>query len=990
MGKVTKLCLSQREVLACGDGETILIRYTTTLAPDGTEIETATFHDPATGAPIAAPAVISKDCVEGAPLCYEAATWQPWVDNHSNPDRPVGAVVYPQFDHDIEVCWSDGSVTASSWTAPGAGQWGPLNDLIAATIQGMCPGQTWIGPSGDTGDNNPRGDDGDPSTPYGAYAHGVDVCPGEKIPVKATAVRKRAGRADVTIPMAVGVIETKETVWFCKSCGEAGEWQDGDGNPIEEPACVFPCGTVPDIPVKAEPACTVETIGPFCDIVQQEDEDGIPIDPTQDDIVQPDVFLAVITCDGNQTFDPYIIPGDPSEPESYEVQGYLGDCDSLEPFVVEPPCNDDCDFLPVSYQLHHAGQDNNGVPSIPVRFSESYDIEVTQANGNVTVISIPATAGWTQQIDAWVAAYTVALPNCTFSTRLRNPNTGQGGFNIPGPAADADLPSMFWRYMAQECCDPGELIVKAEIVACSDPTRVGGLFGVEATSSECIHGYVCLSCAGAQYYDSEMNPIDAGSIPKCVGNCVAEAAIDCAVIECEDPCINGSTYINGRPPAGNSWTWGPYSGSNLNEFEAALSAAGYNVIQIGEKHQICPPFGAFGEDPDALLTNAVGTGQVPVEPNIDPDFVADDPTCAVQTVGKNDDRRDGLLDSLLEKFCEPECQYLTLCDEAGDPWLVCIDPAGTQVITGLDGTEPSCELQSVICGNIPASYYGVDVTRHQIGGVWVDVPADWATLSEGDRIAYLEDAIGATPISGGIGGEVCYAGADNPTTVNGFCAGRFCALTGWVKRLTEVCTGPEGELTICEDLDFDVVVGEPSCSSVAGTVYPVSTYESGLLVSTVWLDGDNNVVLDLGVLTAGECADTTIEDLLQELIDCLCKCDEEEDELPPECATECDVGKAGLDVTSPSAGTVTHTGDWGGVANAPIPANGWVITAITVTDSAGTVHPLGVAAGSTATGLAAGQTQSVNITGHLISEEAGAPCTCIVTDRPISANVQVL
>jgi len=132
-------------------------------------------------------------------------------------------------------------------------------------------------------------------------------------------------------------------------------------------------------------------------------------------------------------------------------------------------------------------------------------------------------------------------------------------------------------------------------------------------------------------------------------------------VYCEDPHANGSTYINGRPPASNPWSWGPYSATNLNDFESALTAAGYTVIRFGEKHQICPPFGAFGEDPSAALSNGITDDLIPpVEPNIDPAFVAIN-RCAALTVGKNDDRRDNLLSQM--KSCLTELLELFQCPE---------------------------------------------------------------------------------------------------------------------------------------------------------------------------------------------------------------------------------------------------------------------------------------------------------------------------------------
>lgn len=154
---------------------------------------------------------------------------------------------------------------------------------------------------------------------------------------------------------------------------------------------------------------------------------------------------------------------------------------------------------------------------------------------------------------------------------------------------------------------------------------------------------------------------------------------------CEDPCVNGSTYIFGRPPAGEPWSWGPYSGENLVEFEAELTAAGYNVTQIGEKHQICPPFGYFGEDPDALVINAVGESEATVEPNIDPKFVPDN-KCALVTTGKNDDRRDSLLGQLAEVVSDCECASGSA---SGEVAYQIADDAATEQSYGIGDVDAS-------------------------------------------------------------------------------------------------------------------------------------------------------------------------------------------------------------------------------------------------------------------------------------------------------------
>lgn len=148
------------------------------------------------------------------------------------------------------------------------------------------------------------------------------------------------------------------------------------------------------------------------------------------------------------------------------------------------------------------------------------------------------------------------------------------------------------------------------------------------------------------------------------GEIVPEPPKECdtpSIVVCADPCAEGSTYIFGRPPASQPWAWGPYSGDNLSDFEDSLAAGGYNVLQVNEKHQICPPFGAFGEDPSAELLVNGSPSSVTIEANIDPDFVPED-LCAEVTTGCNDDRRDNLLTSIDDTLDS----LLADCAEAGD------------------------------------------------------------------------------------------------------------------------------------------------------------------------------------------------------------------------------------------------------------------------------------------------------------------------------------
>lgn len=72
--------------------------------------------------------------------------------------------------------------------------------------------------------------------------------------------------------------------------------------------------------------CTSKDYGPLCDIIEVLDD---PEDPASDStltVIQSDVYLS-IDCN-NESFI-FTIDED-GNAEEYELQGYLGDCDTLE------------------------------------------------------------------------------------------------------------------------------------------------------------------------------------------------------------------------------------------------------------------------------------------------------------------------------------------------------------------------------------------------------------------------------------------------------------------------------------------------------------------------------------------------------------------------------------------------------------------------------------------------------------------------------------
>ena len=230
--------------------------------------------------------------------------------------------------------------------------------------------------------------------------------------------------------------------------------------------------------------------------------------------------------------------------------------------------------------------------------------------------------------------------------------------------------------------------------------------GAAATYSDCITGEPLDVTGWAPCPPGYQAPATGdAACASCLDEPEPEDPYLCTLTNCPDLCVNGSTYINGRPPASNPWSWGPYAADNLNDFEAALEAAGYTVTRFGEKHQICPPFGAFGEDPDAPLSNGItDDGQPVVEPNIDPDFVAAG-DCAIHTLGCNDDRRDDLLEDILEELQEEPPAQLDV--EHGEPFCnEALDVYEFDVTVYTDGIQT---LQYNVITDVPCAEEAPDI-----------------------------------------------------------------------------------------------------------------------------------------------------------------------------------------------------------------------------------------------------------------------------------------
>ena len=587
----------------------------------------------------------------------------------------------------IEFTNSDGSTTAIVDNGPYAGwsqqitDWAALLDAAyAGTYDPRCT-------SGCGGLLPPPTDA--PAQPgiVARYVNGTH-CPTDLvIPVGAEVVgSSNPSRIGRKLPLYV-ITTPEKRGYRCVTCdGGYGplKFEDGTDVPAADlPVCVFSCAeTIPEPPLAA---CTFETIGPLCDITFSADPDS------PDDIVNSsDVYLSVQNCKGSQETVALELVDGVLEP--YEQIGSLVDCDNLEPPMAEPPpCPAGAVFEQVELQKRGQILDNSNWVDAPLphlQNGQNYEITFTLADGT----TIPVQLGPDPYFNSFMSLVPAALgctvrPVCANHTASTCKPAHVAPLTEYGLApAQSELWATGWFIECDmRCTSP---IVRAEITAANDPAWVGAYRDdIGAYPGPVTTAFRAVTCDGVFWKDCDGNDILAPASACCVSPPATAAEPDCTHTECADDCANGSTYVNGRPPAGQPWSWGPYSGANIVEFEAALEAAGYNVLQFGEKHQICPPFGAFGEDPDAELTNALLTFVPPVEPNIDPNY---EPTteCAVRTLGCNDDRRDDLLsniDDTLESLVS-ECCPTGGAGEVTE--YVRPEPADTEQSYGLGAVMP--------------------------------------------------------------------------------------------------------------------------------------------------------------------------------------------------------------------------------------------------------------------------------------------------------------
>lgn len=181
------------------------------------------------------------------------------------------------------------------------------------------------------------------------------------------------------------------------------------------------------------------------------------------------------------------------------------------------------------------GLDNTGT-----RFNESYTFLITNNDGTTVNINQTPTGGWTAQLNQWVTLFQTAYPDLLVEARCNTPG-GCGGLLEPNSNVNFNL--MVWRYLNITACPTDVVPVKAEVIASSNPARIGNVLDLEYFRTPEERGYVCYEC-GEQpllHYQNG-DTVLAADLPICYLNCaenypvVPDAA--CRVTITESGCDN--------------------------------------------------------------------------------------------------------------------------------------------------------------------------------------------------------------------------------------------------------------------------------------------------------------------------------------------------------------------------------------------------------------------------------------------------------------------
>lgn len=837
------------------------------------------------------------DCETGEPIpepipeCDQGESWcrrvdRVHIDNHQYGERPLGMVLYRQDTFEIEVTLSDGN-TVTLTVGPHASYPAQLDDIAAQMA--AATGQNW--------QRYLQSADGDNASPFGNYA-GADVCPGDVVPVTATATTidsPSAGRIGRVIPdLLTGTTPGEiETLLRCQCCDPAGAvtWYDENNSVIDPPPedCLSKSCDFPAIPVKPEPECEVQTLS-VCEI-QPEDfsdpDNGIPAV-----IITTDVFLNIITCaDGSVTTDAFTLAvnGDSEPHELADPGNFYGDCDTLLPVDTGgPACPEDCTWTAVEWDIHAAAIDNNywdGAGNNWGLIRPGWDVtfDVTLTDGTIVTITQVGGNGPTQQLTQWADQLMATGRFCNAGVYCDNWDRCP---RYPNPNAPAELgwqgntDIAFGNYLFVETCDPSAIPVSTIVTAATGPAAaaLGATKTLLGGASVTATGYECVSCDGKFFLDCDGNPIAAPCC--CTRPASSGSPLDCAITDCggEATCAWGASPVEAdavfeAEEGGILWTFcdveyqmppGSYTLAEIQTWIAANTPHTAGIEPVDAKNVSfwfnlpCDCSGAsfqIGDD-DPIALAAI--------PEFDMEAIEGD-GCAlnVKLCGDPLDETNEILEGIAECVCEPVCEWTSLCDEDGTEWTVRICPDGE--ITNVVGVVPPgplvCTTITTYCGNY-GTYAGCDdLTSFTVDGTTTSVPANWATMSKTDRQLWLAGlfnthATGAS-VTSTDAGQVCWTDvADRPiiaiTQSSPTC--RF--LIALSVSIREVCSQtpgvePVGEFGPCESPNDVLEIA--GCADGIPTI-KVLVLDGATVASTFYVQGDSVLEDPPADFTEGDCA----------------------------------------------------------------------------------------------------------------------------------------
>ena len=159
--------------------------------------------------------------------------------------------------------------------------------------------------------------------------------------------------------------------------------------------------------------------------------------------------------------------------------------------------NQACPEDPVAVVCHKSKNIYSGLENTALSWRFFYDVDITNSDGSITTVTLPASTGWGPQMIAWQAALAEAYPDvCEVSLvwwEWRDaflPNTGLGAL----PPAAFDFPAARGQFI-QFCACPGDVIpVGAVVVNTDHPKRLSYNLVAGTGEGEETRSYDCVEC----------------------------------------------------------------------------------------------------------------------------------------------------------------------------------------------------------------------------------------------------------------------------------------------------------------------------------------------------------------------------------------------------------------------------------------------------------------------------------------------------------------